>query len=120
MFEVLYITDSEKKAVEFINNLASDLQKLGFENIKHDRENNFVTVKQSFIKGVSIYDSCLGISRFPVKYFIDGIDMGKYNDVSNERLDNVLSHIKAVMTQFRKDTKKLSGKDELIEVLVED
>lgn len=120
MFEVIYITDSEKKAVDFINNLVSDLQKIGFENIKHDRENNSFTVKEAFIRGVSIYGSCLGVSRFPVKYFIDGIDMKNYKDASNERLDNVLSHIKTIMTQFRENTKQLIGKDELIEILMED
>lgn len=120
MFEVFYITDSEKQAVDFINNFVSDLQKLGFENIKHDMENNSVTVKEAFIRGISIYGSCLEISRFPVKYFIDGIDMAKYKDLSNERLDNVLSHIKATMTCFREDTKQLNGKDELIDILMED
>lgn len=120
MFETLYITDNEKQAIDFINNLTSDLQKIGFENIKHDRENDSISVKQVFIKSISIYGSCLGISQFPVKYFIDGINMKRYKDMSNERLDNVLSHIKSVMTQFREDTKQLSGKDELIEVLMEE
>lgn len=119
MNQILYISDSMKQSVNFINDLILDLQKLGIENIEHNRENNFVTVGEIRVNGIAIYENCLCLKIHNPKYFIDGIDMRNYRDTSKERLDSLIWHIKDVMLHFREDTEQLSGKDELIKILTE-
>lgn len=103
-----------------MNDLILDLQKLRIKNIGYDREKNIVTVGNMEIRGLSIYESCICHGMRNIKYFIDGIDMKIYKDADEKHIDSLIYHVKDIMSHFRKDTKQLTGKDELIEILMED
>lgn len=119
MEQIVYVSDSMRQSANFINNLVSDLQRLGIEIAEHNRKYNFIIVGGMEIRGITVYNTCSAISRNYLKYFIDGIDMRNYKDASKERIDSLIWHIKDVMLHFREDTKQLSGKDELIKILAE-
>lgn len=116
MIQAIYVTDSTKHAVEFIYSLASDLRKLEIKDIKYDREHNLIVVGDVNIRGISIYESYI-TAGMNIKYSIDGIDMRRYKNATVEEIDGLNYHIREIMSHFREDTKQLSGKDELIEVL---
>lgn len=44
MIQIIYVSDNIKQSIDFINNLISDIRELGVENIKHNREHNFIVV----------------------------------------------------------------------------
>ena len=119
MIRAVYVTDNSKQVVEFMYSLASDLRKFGIKDIENDREHNLIIVAYMEIKGLSIYKSNICHGMRNIKYFIDGIDMRIYKDASERQIESLNSHVKDVMTHFRKDTKQLGGKDELIKILTE-
>ena len=119
MNQIIYVSDSMKQSVDFINDIISDLQHLGIEDIKHDRKHNFVIVGNTEVRGICVYESCLCIKIHDTKYFIDGIDMRNYENASTEILNRLIYHTREVMSHFHKDAKQLSGKDELIKILTE-
>lgn len=119
MNQIIYVSDSMKQSIGFINNLISDLQRLGIENIEHDREHNFIVVGNTEVRGISLYESCLCLKIHDAKYFIDGIDMGSYKSASDRQLESLTYRIREAMSHFRIDTKQLDGKDELIKILTE-
>lgn len=119
MTQIIYVSDSIKQSIDFINNLVFDLRELGVENIKHDREHNLVAIGDMEARGICIYKSCICCGMRDIKYFIDGIDMRNYDNASKRQLDGLTYHIKETMSHFRKGTKQLDGKEELIKILVE-
>ena len=119
MIEILYVSDSMKQSVDFINNLISDLQRLGIEDIEHNKEHNFIIVGNKEVRGISLYENCLCIKIHNPKYFIDGIDMRNYKGTSDKQIDRLIYRIREMMSHFRRGTKQLSGKDELIKILTE-
>lgn len=72
------------------------------------------------IRGICIYESCICCGMRNAKYFIDGIDIRNYENASKRQLDNLIYHIREIMSHFREDTKQLIEKDELIRILTED
>lgn len=120
MIKIAYIADTFRQPTNFINSLISDLKKLGFKNIEHDRQRNSITVGNVEVIGISLYESCLSIKMQDIDYFIDGIDMKNYKNASEKELDNLVGHIKYIMMYFKRDTKQLDGKDELIKILIGD
>lgn len=118
MIRAIYVTDNTKQAIKFIFSLASNLRKLGIKDIKHDREHNLIIVRNVEIRGISIYKSYI-THGMNIKYFIDGIDMRKYKNATTEEIDRLNYHIKEVMLHFREDARQFSGRDELIEFLME-
>lgn len=54
-----------------------------------------------------------------IKYFIDGIGMRNYSNAGERQFDNLIYHIREIMSHFKEDTKQLNGKDELIKILTE-
>lgn len=119
MTQIVYVSDTMKQAISFINDLIPDLEKLGIENIKHDWEHNFITVGDIEVRGISIYENCLCLKINHAEYFIDGIDMENYKNASGDRLKLLTQHVKEIMSHFAINAKQLSGKDELIKILVE-
>lgn len=117
MKQIIYASDSIKQSVDFINDLISDLQRLGIEIAEHDRERNFVIVGNVEVRGISLCESCLCLKIRKAEYFIDGINMKNYMDASKERLDWLIRGIKEAMMHFDIDAKQLDGKDELIKTL---
>ena len=117
MKQIVYVSDSMKEAVNFINGLISDLQQLGIDNIKHDKEHNFIIVGNTEIRGIGVYENFLCTKIHDTEYFIDGIDMRKYKNASNRQIDSLIYHIKETMSHFRENTKQLENKDELIKIL---
>lgn len=119
MTQIIYVSDRTKQSIDFINDLISDLQEIGIENIKHDKEHNFVIVGDFEVRGISIYENCLCFKINRAKYFIDGIDMRNYKDASSQRLDRLTWKLKEVMSHFDINARQLSGKEELIKILTE-
>lgn len=120
MKQIIYASDSIKQSVDFINDLVSDLQRLGIEIAEHNREHNFIIVSDMEIRGISLCESCLCLKIRKAEYFIDGIDMRNYKDARKERLDWLIWGVKEAMMHFDIDAKQLNGKDELIKILLED
>lgn len=118
MTRIVYISDSMKQSVDFINNLISDLQKLDIENIKYDKRNNHITVGSVEVIGISVCESCLHTKMQDIKYYIDGIDMKNYKDACKRNIDILMWRIRYAMQIFRRDTKQLESKDELIKILM--
>lgn len=119
MTQIVYVSDSMKQAINFINDIIPDLEELGIENIKHDREHNFITVGDAEVRGISIYEGCLCLKINHAEYFIDGIDMGNYKDVSGNRIEHLIWGVKEAMIHFPINTKQLNGKAELVKILME-
>lgn len=119
MINVLYVSDSNKKSIEFINDLISDLNEFGIKNIRHDREHNLIVVRDIEVRGISLCEGCLCLKIWNTKYFIDGIDMRNYKDASKEKLEWLIWHVKEVISHFEIGVKQLDGKDELIKILAE-
>lgn len=119
MTQIVYISDSMKQSIDFINDLISDLRRLGIKNIKHDRVHNLITIGDMEVRGICVYENCLCLKIRKAEYFIDGIDMMNYKDASKERLNHLVWDIKEAMMYFDIDAKQLSGKDELIKILTE-
>lgn len=92
---------------------------MGIDDIQQDREHNFIIVGDMEVRGISIYENCLCAKIHNAKYFIDGVDMRNYKDASEEKLDNLVWRVKEAMSHLRENTKQLSGKDKLIEILTE-
>lgn len=120
MEQIVYVSDSMKQSTDFINNLVSDLQRLGIEIAEHDREHNFIIIDNMEIRGISLCESCLCLKILKAEYFIDGICMRNYKDASKERLDWLIWSVKEAMMHFDIDAKQLNGKDELIKILTEE
>lgn len=118
MTQIVYVSDSTKQSIDFINDLFSDLQKLNIPSIRYIK-NNFITVGDFEVRGISIYESCLCLKINRAKYFIDAIDMRNYKDTSRESLDRLTWKVKEVMSHFDIGAKQLGGKEELIKVLTE-
>lgn len=118
MTQIVYVSDSMKQSIDFINDLFSDLQKLGVPSIKFNKH-NFITIGDIEVRGISIYENCLCLKIKRAEYFIDGIDMRNYKDASKERLDRLIRGVKEVMSHFSINAKQLSGKEELIKILTE-
>lgn len=119
MTQIVYVSDSMKQSTNFINDLISDLRKIGIENIKRDRERNFIIFGDIEVRGISMHENCLCLKINRTKYFIDGIDMKNYKDAGRERLNHLTWKLKEIMPHFDINAKELSGKDELIEILKE-
>lgn len=119
MKQIIYVSDRIKQSADFINSLLSDLQKLGIKNIQHDREHSLITVGDTEVRGICVYENCLCLKIRKAEYFIDGIDMMNYKDASKERLDHLVWDIKEAMMHFDIDAKQLNGKEELIKILTE-
>lgn len=119
MKQIVYVSDSMKQSVDFINDIISDLHRLGIENIKHDRKHNFIIVGNTEIRGISLCESCLCLKIRKAEYFIDGIDMKNYKDESEERLEWLIWNIKEAMMHFDIEAKQLNGKNDIIKILTE-
>ena len=119
MIEILYISDTEKQSQKFIYELISDLKRIGVKNINHDREHNLITFGNMEIRGMTIYEDYISHGMRNIKYFIDGIDMKNYKNASGRQLGSLVRRIKEIISHFNRDTKQLSGKDELIKILTE-
>ena len=119
MAQIVYVSDSTKQAIDFINDLISDLRKLGIDDIKQDKENNLIIVGNKEVRGISICENCLCVKVNHAEYFIDGIDMRKYKDASVKSLDRLIRRVKEVMSHFSINENQLSGKEELIKILTE-
>lgn len=119
MTEVVYVSDSMKQSIDFINDLISDLQRLGIEIVEHSEKHNFIIVGNIEIKGICVYESYLHTKMQGIKYYIDGIDMRNYKDASKRNIDVLMWRIRYTMQGFKRDTKQLNGKDELIKILME-
>lgn len=117
--QIIYASDSMKQAIDFINDLVSDLQELGIKNIEHDMQHNFIIVGNAEVRGISLSESCLCLKIHKAEYFIDGINMRNYKDASEKRLDWLVGGVEEVMMHFDINAKQLSGKDELIKILTE-
>ena len=117
--QIVYVSDSMKQAINFINDLIPYLKELGIENIKHNREYNFITVGDIEVRGISIYESCLCLKINHAEYFIDGINMKNYKGTNGNRLEHLVCGVKEAMMHFAINAKQLSGKDELIKILME-
>lgn len=117
MTQIVYVSDSMKKAIDFINDLVADLQTSGIENIKHNRQHNFIAVGDIEVRGISVFgnSSCIKINC--AKYFIDGIDMRNYKDADNKRIDHLVWGAKEAIMHFSINAKQISGKEELIKIL---
>lgn len=119
MTQIVYVSDSMKQSIDFINNLIPDLEELGIENIKHDREHNFIIVGDMEVRGVSIYEGCLCLKINHAEYYIDGIDMENYKDASGDRLEHLTYGVKEAIMHLSINATQLSGKEELIKILTE-
>lgn len=69
MIKIVYISELTRKSIDFINTLISDLQKLGIKNIKHDKQNNCISVGNIEVVGISVYEPCLCTKMQGIKYF---------------------------------------------------
>lgn len=119
MTQIVYVSDSTKQSIDFINDLISDLQKSGIKDIEHDKKNNLIIVGDTEVRGISVYENCLCLKVNRAEYFIDSIDMRKYKDASSKRLDMLIWGIKEVIMHTAINAKQLSGKEELIKILTE-
>ena len=116
MFEVIYISPSCKRAVNFINDLAEKLESFGIENINIDRKNIQLKTDKFIVSAVDIWGTNLGRDCRFVKYFIDKISVSDY---PNERaIENALARWRELKCRFREGTKEIS-EEELIEILME-
>lgn len=119
MVQIVYVSDSMKQSVDFINDLILDLQRLGIKIAEHNKRYNFIIVGNMEIRGISLCESCLCVKIRKAEYFIDGIDMRNYKNASKRNIDVLMWRIRYAMQSFKRDTKQLSGKDELIKILAE-
>lgn len=119
MNQIVYVSDSMKKSLDFINDLISDLREIGIEDIRHDKRYNSITVGNIEVRGICVYESCLHTKMQGIKYYIDGIDMRNYKNASKRNIDVLMWRIRYAMQSFKRDTKQLENKNELIKILTE-
>ncbi len=119
MTQIVYVSDSTKQSIDFINELISDSRKSGITDIEHDEKNDLIIVGDTEVRGISIYESCLCAKVNHAEYFIDGIDMRKYKDANDRTIDRLIRSIKETISHFSISAKQLSRKEELIKILTE-
>lgn len=117
MFEVLYISPSCKKAMDFIVDLANKLESIEIGGRNIDYENICLKTDRFIVSAVSICSPCLYVSREGVKYYIDMVSGEKFQ--TPEQRDHAMERLKCLRCCFREDTKEIS-EEWLIEILAEE
>ncbi len=116
MFEVIYISPSCKKAVNFINELAIKLKQRGIGGFDIDRRNIQIKSDKFIVSAVDIFSGKLGLSHEMTKYYIDMVS----NAVLSRRSGKMyaLERLRELKCTFKEDIKQIS-EEELIEILME-
>lgn len=70
MFEVIYITNTFKSAVSFIEQLDEGLKKSGIDNIELDLKSIRLKSDKFIVSTMPIYSGMIGTSKHMVKYFV--------------------------------------------------
>lgn len=113
MFEIIYISPSCKRAVNFIYELAEKLKKNGISNFETDMKRLQIKSRKFIVSAVDIWGTNLGRDCRWVKYYIDKISVSDY---PNERaIENALLRWKDLKYRFREGTKEIS-EEELIKI----
>lgn len=116
MFEVIYISPSCKQAAEFLDSLMWDFRKRDIYNAEIDRERLQLKTDKFIVSAASITGGCLGVSIYPVKYYIDKVTKADYP--CERARENAMERLKCLRCRFREDTKEIS-EEELIDILGE-
>lgn len=116
MFEVIYISPSCNQALGFIYAVAVRLKEIGIIDFTIDRENIQLKTDKFIVSAVSITGGCLGVSIYPVKYYIDKATKADYP--CERARESAMERIKCLRCRFREDTKEIL-EEELIEILRE-
>lgn len=116
MFEVIYISPSCKKAVNFINDLAVELKQRGIDGFDIDHKNIQLKSDKFIVSAVDIFGGKLGLSHDMTEYYIDMVSDCTFP--RNCTKTCALERLKDLKCTFREGTKEIS-KEELIEVLAE-
>lgn len=117
MVNALYITISCNLAKRFLNFLKEDLEKIGINNIEIDRKNNQIKTNDFIVTAKSIYEPCVSLDCRRANYYIEDISTAHYE---REEIRNItLERFRHLKSAFRRETKEINGKDELIKILME-
>lgn len=117
MFEVIYITNTFKSAVNFIEKLAEGLKKSGIDNIELNLKSIRLKSDKFIVSTMPIYSSMLGRSKQMVKYFIDDVSTEHCETVEQRKL--VLERMDYIKMGFRKGTREIK-REELLDILIKE
>lgn len=115
MFEVVYISPSREKAMDFIVDLADKIEEIGIDirNIDYDKVQ--LMTDKYIVSTANICSSYLYVSHKEVKYCIDMVSGEKFQ--TPEQHEHAMERIKFLKRCFR-ETREIS-EEELIEILRE-
>lgn len=116
MFEVIYISQSCKQAVNFINDLAIKLKQHEINSFDIDHKNIQLKSDKFIVSAVSINSSNLWRSYGMTKYYIDTVSIAQYETFAQWAFAH--DTLRELERSFYIDTKQIS-EEELIEILKE-
>lgn len=118
MIKALYISLWCVQADEFLKNLKSDLENRGITGIEVNEKREEIRTRDFIVTAKSINSGCIILDCEFADYYIFDI---KTDEIENEKYRNIiLAKIKNLRCCFKCKAKQLTGKDELIKILIGD
>lgn len=117
MINALYISLKCKQAKEFLEDIKTELEKCGVSEIEYDEKNQQIGTKDFTVTAKGLNSSMIVLDCENTDYYISDISGDDYE--SKAIKDWACRRIKYLQHCFHRKVKQLSGKDELIKILME-